>query len=227
MTEITYKKNGFETSIGIITVIIIVAAVVVYAIFQELGSFDEYRFEVLTSEGDLSNSFTLVISLIITPVFAVYLSIYIYRKQKREELTKENKKIRDAQQTRLNGIIEPLIDNVTTLIDGYELFRKNKGPYSIAEFERKDTCLENIGRVLDRFSLSPEPDDAFIEKGNRLRLQAMQYPITQFSQYSTETVIITDCTECESIYNQFIELQNNLKDKRKMLLTAIVRLRDE
>jgi len=81
--------------------------------------------------------------------------------------------------------------------------------------------------ILNRFSLSPEPDDAFIEKGNRLRLQAVQYPIIQFSQYSTETVIITDCTECESIYNQFIELQNNLKDKQKMLLTAIVRLRDE
>ena len=196
----------------------------------EINSEGKLIFKIIKDDGDISNIFTLILGMILSPISAVILSLYIYKKQKRDDENKEKKnKFETKIQTDVNylqTIIEPLLENTNLLKENFDLFRNNRGPYILEYIEKKNASTCNIKRIMERYNLREKPQQEFIEFVDSLTTKLESYPKTKFSQFSTDTVLIIDCTECDNIFTSLEKLQTTLTQERTRLERMISKYSD-
>ncbi len=190
----------------------------------------EAKYLIFNQEGDLTNWFTLIVSLVATPISAVLLSIYLYRKQKSDDEKRDRTFQNEAELNNnlqlLEHIIEPLLDNIRGLRSGFERYQSFAGPYLVTEFERKNTMVNQLALIRDRYNQRPNPDETMILRIEEFRSIAEQSPKIGPSQFKPDLALITDSSRCDEVFKIATNLLDDLEHQRSQVEEEIGRLTD-
>lgn len=227
MSNNSNSQKSFETLLGISVTIVVTSIFVLISILNAISQTTD-RVGVLTLEGDLSNWFSLIITMIVSPVLAVWLGVFFYKKQKmddeRRQQTQENQSVINEHRSRLDDIINPLIKNITNLQINYKRYGESTGPYPLSDFKEKDLLIEQLELIVARYNQRTNPDEALIERINEIKNSCKQFPELRTYQFNSKMAMIKDITECRRIHQSFQSLIEDIESQRSSLEEKIGQL---
>lgn len=210
--------------------ITIASIFVIFAILEGASSIPDDDIGITTETGDVSNWFSLIITVIVSPIIAVWVGIFFYKRQRRDEerrrRNQENAGEIGEYRSRLDDVINPLIKNITNLQNNYKRYSSYPGPYPLNDFDEKDLLLEQLRLIIERYNQRQNPDEELIERINVIRNSCQQFPELRMYQFNSKMVMINDTTECNNIHQLLQPLINDIESQRNALEEKIGHLSD-